>query len=274
MKYLTLLFTTVLLLLTPQLLHAYDYQDESVRFTIPEGFAVEQFRDKNISGFTAVHPTLKITLFNISGDNVSKRKCLKQDNSKWLPALKDREKLSETKPFWKRYDLTTVYNNKDNTGYIKLYRYVSAKNTGILVAESSANNWDEADAVARSQRYKKSFGFYWNNLGNYLTSFVIWAGALVGAIIFIANTVSKYRRKGYLLYALLIAAAGGALAWAEWLMPTAEYIAVTFIVLVFYAGLYGGEDAMSDGKPCRRDNDDADAPEGSDGTGTTINYDL
>ena len=271
MKHFALLIAAALLVLAPQILRAHDYKDNTVRFTIPDDFSCKSKRDSNICGFTAEKGGLRVTLFNIPSKNVGKRENLRQDNSEWFHSLKGRTKIAEKRPLWKRYDLVTDYRNKDGKGYVRVYRFISAKSICFLVAESPSDSWDEADAIVQSRRWQKSVAFYWDNAGNWFVGFVIWCSIIVCTGIIVFNTIRKFRRKGYLCYGILLVAVICGLSYIGWLMPGEEWLIIGFYALTLYAGIYG----MNDNGPVPDSNDnDADGPNFSDGTGTTIHYDI
>lgn len=167
--------------------------------------------------------------------------------------------------------MCTDYRGKNGEGYVRIYRFISAGNLCFLVAESPSGSWDEADTIARSQRWQKSFGFYWQNACNWLVSFVIWLGAIVCVGLVVGNTARKFRRRGYLRYGILIAAVVCGLSYSEWLMFWEEWLMIGLYVLALYAAIFDFEDDTPGGNSS---NDDTDGPDYSDGTGTTIHYDL
>ena len=137
MRHFALLIAAALLVLAPQALRAHDYQDATMRFTVPDDYAYQPFNDEKqgITGFTAEKDGVKVTLFRFSTDKrIDRSSCLSQRDDKWLPSLSKLPLLKASDPLWKRYDKVSDY--RSDRGYLRVYRYVDRRGLGFLIAES------------------------------------------------------------------------------------------------------------------------------------------
>ena len=265
MRHFALPIATALLLLAPQVLRAHDYEDATMRFTVPDDYTYQTFNNEaqGITGFTAEKEGVKITLFRISTDQwIDRPKCLLQRDDKWFPSLAKLPLISQSTPLWERYDKVSDY--RTDKGYLRVYRYVDGKGIGFLVAESKDADWEHADRIASSQRYKVTV-IYLLDRGWYLLSkllgYIALAFAGVGAIYALRENARNTRMWMVLL---LIAIAGGLLIWFEPFFGRKLWMIITAVALVICVFSFNGMDSS-----------DSDDP-GSDydGTGTTIRYDV
>lgn len=263
MRHFALLIATALLMLAPQALRAHDYEDATMRFTVPDDYTYQTFNNEaqGITGFTAEKEGVQITLFRISTDQwIDRPRCLLQRDDKWFPSLAKLPLISQSTPLWERYDKVSDY--RTDKGYLRVYRYVDGKGIGFLVAESKDADWEHADRIASSQRYKVTV-VYLLDRGWYLLSKLLGylALALAGwCAIYALRENARNTRMWMVL--LLIAIAGGLLIWFEpffgrklWMIITAAALVVCIFSL---DGMDSPDDPGSD----------------YDGTGTTIRYDV
>lgn len=267
MKHFALLVTAVLLMLAPQTLRAHDYRDDAVSFTIPADFAFQPLSATGYQGFTAGKGALKLTLFHLSvTEKISHNKCLSVPHFKWIPSLEKITPIAEERPAWDRYDIVTTYRNSGK-GYVRVYRYISKRDICFLLAENSEDSWDEVEQIARSQRFNRRTGHFFYKAGNYFRSnfmYIVFAMVIIWTL---RNTVLKFRHRHYLLYLLLLAAAGAcAVLFLPWGGLTARLYLAVFVLWLYSCNYHGDADSESP--------DDNSSSGGYDGTGTTIDYDL
>lgn len=268
MRHFALLIAAALLMLAPQALRAHDYEDATMRFTVPDDYTYQAFNNETqgITGFTAEKAGVQTTLFRFStNQRIDRSSCLSQRDDKWLPSLAKLPLISQSTPLWKRYDKVSDY--RTDKGYLRVYRYVDRKGIGFLVAESKDADWEHADRIASGQRYKVTAGYLLDR-GWYLLSKLLGYLALAFAglyVIFALRENARNTRMWTVL--LLIAIAGGLLIWFEPFFGRKLWMIVTAITLGVCVSAFDGPDSDSSG-------DDGDSGGGYDGTGTTIHYDV
>lgn len=264
MKYFVLLATAALLILAPQALRAHDYRDATMRFTVPDDYTYQPNNDEKqgITGFTATKDGLKITLFRIRTDKrIDRTNCLSVDDDKWLPGLSKFSLVNFSLPVWKRYDRASDYRN--DRGYIRVYRYVDRKGIGFLVAENTKPEWEAADRIAASQRYKITIGHLFDR-GLYLFNLLMAYIAMAICGVCMIYSIREHARNAKMWRSLLvIGTISGLLIYFEPFFVRKIWMIFTAIVLlVFVMDL---NDA---------DSDDDTTMDSYDGTGTTINHDF
>lgn len=268
MKHFALLIAAALLVLAPQVLRAHEYQDATMRFTVPDDYAYQIYNNEKqgIKGFSTAKDGMKITLFRITTDKrIDRVNCLTQPDNKWLPGLSKFALVEKSKPLWKRYDLISDY--RSDQGYVRVYRYVDRKGIGFLVAESKQPKWDGADKIASSQRYEITAGYLLDR-GWYLFwrlfSYFILASCVIYAIYVLLTNIRNVRL--WLLLALC-GTVGGLLIYFEPFIGRKLWIIATAIGLAWSLLWVDKDDSNSS-------DDNGPSDGGYDGTGTTINYDF
>ena len=268
MKHFALLVTAALLVLAPQALRAHDYKDATMRFTVPDDYTYEPFNNEQqgITGFTAEKDGVKTTLFRITTDKrIDRSSCLSQRDEQWLPALSKLKLISQSNPFWERYDKVSDYQG--DQVYLRVYRYIDRKGLGFLIAESKQPEWEVADRIASGQRYQITVGYLLDR-GWYLLSQLLGYLALgIGALYVLYALRENAGNVKMWLFLVLIAIVGGALAYFEPFLGRKIWMIITAVGLCVCVSSFDGSDSDSSG-------DDGDSGSGYDGTGTTIHYDV
>lgn len=267
MKRLLLLLCT--LLPATCALQAAEYENATVRFTLPDDFELEPYTADGYEGFEASNGDLKLVLFTLRyTESINRRENLKVEDAQWLVSLDDATPTASHQPIGRRYDRVSTYLKEDRQ--IRVYRYVAARSLCFLVAENHSGNWEEADAIARSQRYQKSFAFYWENFGNGLITFMLWCALFSGMGMIICNVIGKFRNRKFQLYAIpviLLCIAG--LCIFGW-PPTMGSLLLAIWPAALVTGIIGDNDTSRQ----EESDNDIDDPSTYDGTGPTIHYDL
>lgn len=259
----------LILLLPAQQLRATEYANSVLRFTLPEAFSVKPCTTAEYEGFEASNSQLKLLLFTLSyTESINLRNNLKIEDAQWLMALKEATLTDTRKPIGRRYDRVSTYRMGDRQ--IRVYRYVAARSLAFLVAESRDGNWEQADAVARSQRYQKNFKFFIDNFNNGLIRFILWCALLSGAGIILFNLVEKHRNGRFLLITIptLLLCAAGVRIFGWPLSMESLLFGIWPAALV--AALVGGSDQKAEAES----DADIDDPTTYDGTGPTIHHEL
>lgn len=268
MKHFALLIAAALLVLAPQALRAHDYEDATMRFTVPDDYTYQPLDDttQGITGFTAEKDGVKTTLFRFSTDQrIDRSSCLSQRDDQWLPSLAKLPLISQSTPLWKRYDKVSDY--RTDKGYLRVYRYVDRKGLGFLIAESPQPEWEAAERIASGQRYEITAGYLLDR-GWYLLSKLLGYLVLALAALYVFYALRENARNTRMwTVLLLIAIAGGLLIWFEPFFGRKLWMIITAISLGVCVSSFDGPDSDSSG-------DDGDTGGGYDGTGTTIHYDV
>lgn len=250
-------------------LQAAEYENATVRFTIPDNFELKPYTADGYEGFEASNGDLKLVLFTLRfKESINRRENLKISDTQWLVSLGDAAPTASLQPIGRRYDRVSTYL-KDGR-QIRIYRYVAARSLCFLVAENQSGDWEQADAVARSQRYQKSFSFYLQNFGNGLITFVLWCALISGVGIIIGNVINKFRNRKFRLYTIpviLLCVAG--LCIFGW-PPTMGSLLLAIWPAAIVTGIIGDNDTTRQ----EESDNDIDDPSTFDGTGPTIHYDF
>lgn len=259
---------TALLLAFP--LHAAEYANATVRFTLPDGFTFRPITDEGVEGFEATDGTLRLSLFTLRfPKNINLLENMKVQDIRWFPFLEEATQTFTHTPIGTRYERVSTYRQGDR--YIRIYRYVAARSLCFLVAENTSGDWTEADRIAQSQRYQKNFAFYRHNFLNGLILFLVWCSIVSCACLLISNLIRKRRRRKFwywIIPTLLVCAAG--IALFGWPLSL-ESLTLVLWASAIVSSVAGGYDDSS-GSSSEDNEMDFEDPSSFDGTGPTIHY--
>lgn len=266
MKHIILMLAASLFLAAPSALRAREYSDATMRFTLPDDYAYKPFADEKsgFSGFMAEKPEQHIALFRtFTARTIDRTACLSRNDAQWLSALSGFEVVHESRPLWKRYDKVTDYRN--GKGCVRVYRYIDRKGIGFLVASSSQPEWEAADRIADSQRYRLTFGHVLDRswyLAMRLAGYIALALAALGMLYSLREKACKRR---FWVVLAVVGVFGGLAIGYEPFFSRKIWMIVTAVL--FFLGIYAFDD---DG-----DTEQAmDADGGYDGTGSRFDGDI
>lgn len=274
MNRLRLLIAAAFLTLAAQPILADEYSDASMRFTIPDGYSLETFQDTNTTGFVATKADETITFFNIRlEDQIGRKQFLKQPDAQWFPSLEGRKIMFSHTPVWRSYDKVTQYKNKHDDGYVRVYRYASARNIGFLVVQNHSGQWDEADKIATSHHFNKTFRFIRENLTFYMINGIYWILIFAAVISIIVNSAFKLHKiKFALIETATLALCLAGLYFIDW-PPSRAGLLVALGILAIITGAVCNDPSPSSPNNNSDTDTDFDAPT-YDGTGTKIDLDI
>lgn len=267
MKHL-LTICAALLLTIP--LHATEYVNQTVRFSLPDDFIIQPTSNNNFEGFEATNGTLRLTLFTLRFPrDINLIENLRKKDISWFPFLDGATQTFTHAPIGTRYERVSDYLYGDQ--HIRIYRYVAARSLCFLIAENADGNWTEADQIAKSQRYQKNFAFFLHNLSTNLILGLIWISVISGICILISNLIKKRDNRQFwywIIPTLLLCAVG--IALFGWPLSLSSLTVASWVTAMASSLAGGFDDDSSDSS--QESDADLEDPSTFDGTGPTIDY--
>lgn len=176
-------------------------------------------------------------------------------------------------PVWRSYDKVTQYKNKHDDGYVRVYRYASARNIGFLVVQNHSGQWDEADKIATSHHFNKTFRFIRENLTFYMINGIYWILIFAAVLSIIVNSAFKLHKiKFALIETATLALCLAGLYFIDW-PPSRAGLLVALGILAIITGAVCNDPSPSFSNNNSDTDTDFDAPT-YDGTGTKIDLDI